>query len=85
MSEHSAEKDAPACACGHGVAWHHDTRGCGYHGYSPEHRCPCPLRGDEVVTELLAQAWEEGHLGLCRRHGVMPFEACRNPYRVIPP
>lgn len=30
----------------------------------------------------LAHAWDLGHLSLCRRHGVMPFEACRNPYRV---
>lgn len=38
-----------------------------------------------MLREARAQAWDEGHRGLCRRHGAASFAACRNPYRVIPP
>jgi len=33
-----------------------------------------------------AEAWDNGHLTLCRRHGAGPprFEVCRNPYRDVP-
>lgn len=55
---------AVACGCGHGVSWHHDTRGCGYHGYSTEHRCPCLLLPDGVVCSIVREhterAWDEG-------------------------
>ena len=35
--------------CEHGLNWHHETRGCGYHGFGAD-RCPCPLRFDEALA-----------------------------------
>lgn len=36
---------------------------------------------ERLIRDAKAEAWDEGHRGLCRRHGVVPFSACRNPYR----
>jgi hypothetical protein len=47
------EVEAVGC-CEHSIRWHHEERGCGYHGYAPEHRCPCLLTYDEAVVHLLA-------------------------------
>ena len=35
-----AADDALACLCGHGFDWHHEERGCQYHGNGPS-RCRC--------------------------------------------
>ena len=41
--------DVEAC-CEHSLRWHHEERGCGYHGFAPEHRCPCLLTFDEALA-----------------------------------
>ena len=41
------------CSCGHRVMWHHDTRGCGYFGYSEGARCTCRMDPDAVVESLI--------------------------------
>lgn len=33
-----------------------------------------------AATKARAEGWDEGHRGMCRRHGIVPFSACRNPY-----
>lgn len=45
--------DSPCCD--HSVKWHHDTRGCGYHGHGPD-RCPCLLTFDEALAQVQAEA-----------------------------
>lgn len=40
--------------CEHAVKWHHETRGCGYHGHAPEDRCPCLLTVDEALEHYVA-------------------------------
>lgn len=42
--------DVEAC-CEHGLRWHHETRGCGYHGFSADQRCPCLLTFDEALAQ----------------------------------
>ena len=84
----NAENDALACGCGHGVAWHHDTRGCGYLGFAPDHRCPCRLLPDEAVRRLMVRAWDEGFLNAAGQdHPAYPrTRRIDNPYeRPIPP
>ena len=43
------------------------------------------LKDCEIRTahDKFAEAWDEGHLSLCRRHGAGAprFSVCRNPYR----
>jgi hypothetical protein len=46
-----------AC-CEHGLQWHHETRGCGYHGFSTT-RCPCLLPFDEALAEVKSEARRE--------------------------
>ena len=36
--------------CGHSLRWHHETRGCGYHGFGPS-RCACVLTFEEALAE----------------------------------
>lgn len=61
MSEQNAEKETRnACACGHAVWWHHDTRGCGYKGFSPDHRCSCMLLAHEAVEQVVNAAKADG-------------------------
>jgi hypothetical protein len=38
-----------AC-CEHSLSWHHERRGCGYHGFAPGDRCPCLLTFDEALA-----------------------------------
>ena len=40
------------CECSHRVTWHHDTRGCEYHGTGPN-RCLCALSSDASVERLI--------------------------------
>lgn len=40
MSEHQC--------CEHELKWHHESRGCGYHGYGSD-RCPCLNTFDEAL------------------------------------
>ncbi len=53
---HLTEQDRQRnwCACGHSVGWHHDSRGCGYHGFG-EHRCACNMTCDEAVEAIVAR------------------------------
>lgn len=43
------------CPCGHSAQWHHETRGCGYHGFGA-HRCDCTHSADGVVEWLVFHA-----------------------------
>lgn len=38
-----------AC-CEHGLQWHHEERGCGYHGFSSD-RCPCTLTFEQALAK----------------------------------
>lgn len=90
MTEHTAEivaltedeRSELACFCHSGICPIHNEESDGY----VEHPADV-LFGlvERVVALRMAQAWDEGHRGLCRRHGIASFEACRNPYRPIPP
>jgi hypothetical protein len=51
-----SELTGAICECGHRVTWHHDIRGCGYHGYAAGHRCPCSLSSDAVVEGIVERA-----------------------------
>lgn len=59
-TNHTAENEALACQCGHGLIWHDPRQGCGYLGFSDAHRCSCLLPFHEAVREALAQAWDQG-------------------------
>ena len=46
-----------ACViCTHRAIWHHDERGCQYHGNSPENRCVCRRNSDQVVSRIVYEA-----------------------------
>lgn len=51
------------CTCGHDIAWHHEARGCGYHGFSSD-RCPCLLTAEtsllDLITRIRTSAYEAG-------------------------
>lgn len=59
MTAHNTEKDAiSACpVCEHRVIWHHDERGCDYHGAGP-FRCPCRRTSEQVVAQLISRAMQ---------------------------
>jgi hypothetical protein len=42
--------------CGHRATWHHDERGCMYHGDSPDRRCACRRTSDQVVARIIHEA-----------------------------
>lgn len=52
------EKDAiSACpVCEHRAIWHHDERGCQYHGNSALGRCPCRRNSDQIVAQIISRA-----------------------------
>jgi hypothetical protein len=41
--------------CGHRAIWHHDDRGCQYHG-NGQNRCACRRSSDQVVARLIHDA-----------------------------
>lgn len=47
------QRGALCLDCHHRVIWHHDERGCQYHGNGRD-RCPCAISSDAVVTHLIA-------------------------------
>ncbi|UUW88372.1 hypothetical protein [Pimelobacter simplex] len=47
--------DTQKCQCGHEPQWHHETRGCGYHGFSEDGRCKCQLTSNEAVTAIVRE------------------------------
>ncbi len=57
VAQAEAERTAPsAChSCGHRAIWHHDERGCQYHGNGPS-RCPCRRDSDQVVARAIHEA-----------------------------
>lgn len=63
------ETTRQTCPCGHRPTWHHDERGCGYHGHGP-HACPCALSSDDVVDALATTLREQ----------VAAVEALRDEY-----
>lgn len=56
---HSVDSVPNACPCGHAVWWHHETRGCGYHGYAPRDRCLCRLMVHEALEQVVNAAKAE--------------------------
>lgn len=44
-----------ACSCGHDVQWHHESRGCGWFGFSDRDRCPCRLTSNECVAAIVRE------------------------------
>lgn len=38
------------------MRWHHEVRGCGYHGFSEADRCPCRLTDNQAVAALVERA-----------------------------
>lgn len=42
----------PDESCGHRAIWHHDERGCQYHG-NGQYRCACRLTSDAVVERII--------------------------------
>lgn len=42
----------PDESCGHRAIWHHDERGCEYHG-NGQYRCACLLTSDAVVERII--------------------------------
>lgn len=58
MSEDEHGIRCPGAGCAHGIRWHHDERGCGYHGFAPKSRCRCSLTLDEAVLRTLDAAVE---------------------------
>lgn len=79
------ENGHPCCGCCDGIA-KDDHVGHGGTVKKDGHDLPCSTcEFEQRIQPRLAQAWDEGHRGLCRRHGFAPFAACVNPYRVIPP
>lgn len=56
------EKGSPsACpTCDHRAKWHHDERGCEYHGNGP-FRCTCRRSSDQVVARIVADAVNASH------------------------
>lgn len=51
--EREANPQAARCDCGHRAKWHHDQRGCEFHGVGPR-RCPCALTSDEAVARIIS-------------------------------
>ena len=47
--------------CGHRAVWHHDERGCQYHGNGPD-RCACRRTSDQVIARLIYEAMLAGAL-----------------------
>lgn len=46
-----------ACViCGHRAVWHHDQRGCEYHGSAEGRRCQCRRTSDQVVARIVYEA-----------------------------
>ena len=57
QDEVAVERQAvSACVvCQHRAIWHHDERGCQYHG-NGSHRCPCRRTSDQVVARIVYEA-----------------------------
>lgn len=67
MSTHSTEeaRASSACLCGHRAEWHHDVRGCDYHGAGP-HKCPCERSCEAVIESIVAERLAERMSETCR-------------------
>lgn len=55
MGSRENKNGVNVCGCGHAVWWHNDTRGCGYKGFDPRHKCPCPLLAHEAVDAVVTR------------------------------
>jgi hypothetical protein len=53
LTAEEREANGVLCDCGHRVMWHHDERGCGFHGYSNA-RCECYRDSDAAVERIVA-------------------------------
>lgn len=55
LTEAGSREEAGALCpqCNHRAIWHHDERGCQYHG-SGESGCPCALDSDQTVAQIIA-------------------------------
>ena len=102
MNDQAADREGPAedgpafsCDCGHVMQWHHEERGCQYHGNGPS-RCRCLRDIDtailaspqfaRIIAEAKAEAWDEGRAAQAARAlrvkcSLVPVAKLRNPYR----
>lgn len=76
--EQSVEIDVHPCACGHGLNWHHEVRGCGYNGYGQK-RCQCFLTFDEAVTRYTAARKAQWQAEALRAEAKEIFDTCHHP------
>ena len=53
LTEAREEVGALCPQCSHRAIWHHDERGCQYHG-NGESGCPCALDSDQTVERIIA-------------------------------
>lgn len=53
--------------CDHGIQWHHETRGCGYHGFVEGQRCPCLLTSEEALARAVREAEARGAAAVVER------------------
>lgn len=87
MTADDVTERAAEC-CGHSLRWHHETRGCGYHGFGPS-RCACVLTFEEALAEhdaaVAAKAWSEAVAAAAwamdRGPDPLRYVAETNPYK----
>lgn len=65
VKDEREQHGAKCLDCGHRAIWHHDERGCMYHGNGRD-RCPCAIDSDAVVAHLIShnlRAYKEATRG----------------------